>query len=953
MTMDSLLDEIRDADDWRLAVASSLPSLVEPNDFLRLLKAEAERHWTLDPRTSLRYSEALVHAARLLEESHHVALGLMAQADSLRYLGRYAESAALFEDAAQAFLTAGDGVGWARTRIGSLVTAHFLGRGAERLVEVDHAHRILVRHSEWLRAAGLDINAGFVCMELGRHARARRLYDRALRLFSRAAAADPTLSELAEVRAAKVTANKAMLLTLLGQSRAALPLHEAALAVFVRRGDVLSVLRQRHNLGQVYLGQAHYGRALRIFGEALADADQAGLDDEAGWIDLDIAECYLRLNRYADALVVADDAVVRFDRCGTPTEAAKARYSWALASSGTGDIGRALAALEQAASVFDMAGMASQSGAVALQRSRLHLAAGNAESAWDESVRAESIFADRSMAVRAAEAQLVRAHAALLLGRDSHARQLANTALRVVRASEARWLDHEGHHVLARVARRRGNLARALREHGGAVAAIERVQSQLPTELRINFLADKLSVYHEAIDCALDDNRPELAFEYLERSKSRALVDFLSSHPEVRLRRRGGSQPLLDELAQLREEHNWAYNRLHRQALSHRPDDEPGEVEAARLRSLVRDQERRIRRLLERLALEDADVFETPDSVPAPAVLDAETVLLEFYVHGDRSLVFILDDQKLTVAPLPITTSLLLQAIRRWQLSLDLAAHTFAARERLDHLERNALGILGLLYDALMRPAASHLTGRKRLCVVPHGPLHGVPFHALHDGSRFVLESMEVSVCPSSGVQRLCTQRPPRPASSALIVASSDAGRLPHVLVEARELASRMPGEVYLEEQATREAVAGAAARHGVLHLAAHGEARLDNPLFAHVKLADGQLSMSDLLSLELDGALVTLSACESGRAVVTGGDELIGLSRALLHAGARTLVQSLWRVEDRSTARLMRHFYRTLRSGHTPAAALREAQLLLLGEHGHPYVWAPFQLLGSGDRSL
>src|SRR5439155_10065085 len=126
---------------------------------------------------------------------------------------------------------------------------------------------------------------------------------------------------------------------------------------------------------------------------------------------------------------------------------------------------------------------------------------------------------------------------------------------------------------------------------------------------------------------------------------------------------------------------------------------------------------------------------------------------------------------------------------------------------------------------------------------------------------------------------------------------------------------------------ATRAAVLSSASHHGVLHLAAHGEARLDNPTFGHLRLADGQLSMVDVFNLHLQGALVTLSACETGRSVVAGGDELIGLSRGFLYAGATTLVQSLWRVEDGSTACLMAHFYGALQDGRPKGAALREAQ--------------------------
>src|SRR5262249_10133729 len=156
----------------------------------------------------------------------------------------------------------------------------------------------------------------------------------------------------------------------------------------------------------------------------------------------------------------------------------------------------------------------------------------------------------------------------------------------------------------------------------------------------------------------------------------------------------------------------------------------------------------------------------------------------------------------------------------------------------------------------------------------------------------------------------------------ALVVGHSDGGRLPSVLDEARSVASLFPGECLLEAEATVAKVTEAAGRNGLIHLAAHGEARLDDPTFAHLKLADGRLSTVDVFGLDLAGAVVTLSACETGRTVVAGGDELIGLSRGFLFAGAATLVQSMWRVEDGSTAELMNRYYRSLRNGQTKGAA-------------------------------
>jgi CHAT domain-containing protein len=248
----------------------------------------------------------------------------------------------------------------------------------------------------------------------------------------------------------------------------------------------------------------------------------------------------------------------------------------------------------------------------------------------------------------------------------------------------------------------------------------------------------------------------------------------------------------------------------------------------------------------------------------------------------------------------------------------------------------------------LIEPAADVLAGRARLVVIPFGVTHAVPFQALHDGTRFLAERLEIGVCPSSDLLRQCVRRRRAGETRALVVGHSDGGRLPAVVDEARAVASLFPGECYVEAEATRSKIAEAAGRHRLVHLAAHGDARLDNPTFAHLKLADGQLNPVDVFGLDLNGAVVTLSACETGRGVIVGGDELIGLSRSFLYAGAATLAQSMWRVEDGSTAQLMSRYYRALRDGRTKGEALRDAQLAMLnGGASHPYFWGAFQLIG------
>ena len=109
----------------------------------------------------------------------------------------------------------------------------------------------------------------------------------------------------------------------------------------------------------------------------------------------------------------------------------------------------------------------------------------------------------------------------------------------------------------------------------------------------------------------------------------------------------------------------------------------------------------------------------------------------------------------------------------------------------------------------------------------------------------------------------------------------------------------------------------------------------------------DGWLTAADALGLDLPGALVTLSACESGRSGVIAGDEVLGLTRAFLGAGAATLVVSLWLAQDTTTAALMEHWYERMGEGVGRAAALRAAQLETMRRHPHPFYWAPFILIG------
>jgi CHAT domain-containing protein len=134
-----------------------------------------------------------------------------------------------------------------------------------------------------------------------------------------------------------------------------------------------------------------------------------------------------------------------------------------------------------------------------------------------------------------------------------------------------------------------------------------------------------------------------------------------------------------------------------------------------------------------------------------------------------------------------------------------------------------------------------------------------------------------------------------------------------------------------------------------ILHIATHGEHRLDQPDLSYLQLADGQLYADDTLQQDMSYELVTLSACETGRANVAASDELIGLGRGFLYAGAGALLVSMWQVPDISTLYFMERFYKALSTGHSKGSALRQAQQFMLAEESwlHPAFWGAFQLIG------
>jgi CHAT domain-containing protein len=500
-----------------------------------------------------------------------------------------------------------------------------------------------------------------------------------------------------------------------------------------------------------------------------------------------------------------------------------------------------------------------------------------------------------------------------------------------------------------------------------AIQELERLRGNMMIEFRADFLADKQTVYEDMVDLCLAQQAPDAGFAYAERAKSRALLDLLAHRVDLRIQPKDErDHQAIAQLLHLRQERDRLYRRWESQSdLRQRGLVASGATTGAgEEQQKILVIEKQITALWHKLLVHNADYARDAAlwqvyTEPVQAYLPADTLLIEYFVVRGTLVVFLVSHD--TVQAIRLTTPLHRVIQLTQLLGLNLRSVMRGGPAQLASLTQNAVGLLRQLYTALVAPFTDHLANFQRLQIVPHGPLHYLPFHALHTGEQYLVEQVEISYLPGADLLRYCTSPTVAPAASArsasarealpsIVLGHSFDDRLPHTRTEAEQVAQLTGGQALLDADATTEAVRTLAEGCRILHFATHGDFRSDNPLFSGLALADGWLTTLDIFNLRLRASLVTLSACQTGRHVIGGGDELLGLMRAFLYAGASSLVTTLWSVEDHSTASFMELFYTQLMQGASKGAALRQAQLTYLStdqRHAHPFFWAPFFLVG------
>lgn len=491
-----------------------------------------------------------------------------------------------------------------------------------------------------------------------------------------------------------------------------------------------------------------------------------------------------------------------------------------------------------------------------------------------------------------------------------------------------------------------------------AIATIESVKLSGGEDERESFFHEKCGPYLGMVRLLVRDGKPFEALQYSERAKARMLMDVL----------RGARTEI---------------NRVMTDAEKQRERDLTNQI--GRLEASLAAEGAHVK--LETLAMKDQLKSEM-DSLSAELYRKHPELRAqrgEFRPLVDADLTSLLGGPETAVVEFAIVD----QTAFAFAVTLDSAG--------VPHIEPHALKTQGLeddvnrfrtqlanrdldyrtsaraLYTRLLGPAAAALRNKKRLVIVPDGPLWELPFQALiTPAGKHLIEEATVFYAPSLGAAREMRALPRAPvdASRTLLAIGAPARSaaslpaLPEAGVELRQVGQiygAKATDILMGEQANKQRWKSDAPNYRILHVATHGVMDSNNPLSSFLDLnraggdmEDGILTAREILKMSLRADVAVLSACEMARGKYRHGEGMIGMSWAFLIAGTPTTVVSQWKVDSASTTQLMVAFHKNLKS-HSDfsgkADAMRAAALSLLQnpQYKHPFYWAGFVVIGDG----
>jgi len=473
-------------------------------------------------------------------------------------------------------------------------------------------------------------------------------------------------------------------------------------------------------------------------------------------------------------------------------------------------------------------------------------------------------------------------------------------------------------------------------------------------EYKSGFIDDKQDVYGELILLLLKNNKSDKAFDVVERAKSRSFLDLLGNRKIALAGDRDNKllaegEQLQSEISELQAEISALrtlgvkINAIQKQRLH----ELNGKIAAAK-----KNYEQHL------VALREAnpELAEMVSVDPWPlskiqSILPNNVALVEYFEANNKLVVWVITTTQIDAVIIDADLESLGQQI--WDFRDAISRQLSVETQAND------------LYKLLIAPIMGKLRDVHHLVIVPHGRLHYLPFAALSNRKgEMLIENYSISLSPSATVLAFCLQKGDQwlavspDERTVLAFGNPDLGDrafdLPFAEREIRSIKREFQNVTsFLGSRATETRVREFSSNFSTILFSCHGEFDSDNPLFSSLLLAkddenDGRLEAHEIFGLDLRAYLVALSACETGLGTIRAGDEVIGLTRSFIFAGASSLMSSLWKVDDLATAIMVKRFFRNLAQGYSRAEALRLAQLHVHDYFNpHPAFWAAFSISG------
>ena len=896
--------------------------------------------WTSDPMRSLAAATVLRKICRTHADPEISALCNWSQGIEALIKGDMPAAVNTLDKARAGFLELNKPHVAAATEVSKVVALAMLGRYDQAIACALRARKVFLECGNLLAAGKIETNIGNLYFRRDQYLEAEEFQTSARNRF---------IAINHEKQLAAINNCLANTHAILHKFSSASALYEEAVQLAERAGVQVIQAEIEGNIGNFALLRGRYDQALDYLERSRRRYEFLGMPHQSALAQREIADAYLELNLVPEAREIYARVTDTFAKLGLRADEARAWASRGRVEVLLGKPDEALSSLKRARELYEAEGNKVGKALVLLSQAQLHHDEGNDELANQLALEAEADLSTLGGWHQILLARWLRADIERTLGHTDEARSLFECTLRdSIRRGQPQIIER-CHTGLGLLAVAEGKNAIAERHFKNAIAVTEELRAPLPgEEFKTAFFANKLAPYNELLRLCLDGGEERIAeaLALVESARSRALADSLGAdHEPLSEPRDEFEADLFTKISDIREELNYLYKEINQRA---------GNDGQKRLRQLQQELRKRESKVLEITR----QLYHRRESVSSPArlfdvrqlqqQLSENEALVEYTALGDELIAFIVKRERVHLVRNLASVAEVdrqLNAMRSQIETLRFGAPTM--RKYLPTLTEKIKVYLHKLHDALIRPLEQILERRRRLIIVPYGRLHYLPFNALHDGAKYMIEHCEISYAPSAAIFLQCLRRGELCLDRALLMGVSDE-QAPRIADEIQAIKGVFQNVTTLvEDAATATALRTESAGSDVVHLACHGQFRSDNPLFSALKLADGWFTVRDAYSLKLENALVTLSGCETGVNAVAPGDELIGLARGFFAAGARSVLLSLWMVDDDATNQMMVDFYQETKKGASLSASLRAAQLKMLQKNPHPFFWSPFVLVG------